>query len=690
MIRRTILSLLGLMLAGESAWADYRIGQKEIPAVVIHSDPAAVEVYPGRPRLFFRDTDLPALRGRIAGDFKAEWTELLAGVEGPLASEPAEFARGAYLKGWTNGRNIAFAAALTGEEKYIAWARKWAAALAASGPVGNDDHYRGRMQSLAVAYDWLYPWLNDAEKKALQDALIAHIDKAWYFAERTANYVGGHSRWGNMTLAAALLALVPERPELREKLMVVRNHWINGYFPLQGWIAQEGGYHMGWSYSSAYLTGDVHCLWSVATNETVFFPWQAKLPLFWIYGLQGDGTYPNTGDAYNIRTPLSTHSRALLIVAAGILKDPYAAGSIKPGPDRFFDILYGDKSVRPLTPDDAAAPLPLGRHFRNSGVVLTRDRWDEASTVLQFRSSPFYSENHHHRDANSFTLHYRGRLAIDSGVYDESRNGGGYDGPHWRNYFTRTIAHNAIVVFDPEQKMTVRGHPISNDGGQPFREREPRELPELQPGGWASLDGIIRFVDTPDYTYATGDATKAYDAERVRLAQRDIVYLRGAKRGRPVVIVFDRVESANPSFAKKFLLHTVNEPRVDGFRMVAENEGGRLTSLTLLPENAKLELVGGPGREAWVDGKNYPSDPTRLKPVDIKKTGDWRLEVSPAARQVRDHFLHVLFVDDAGGPAIDPAAVNFSTTDSAATVRLDGWELVFPFATGEAATIRRQ
>lgn len=693
MTRSLVAICLGLLVTGSALTAGYRIGQNEIPDVVIHEDPADFAVHPRHPRLFFRDTDLPTIRERIAGEFRPEWEEMLAHLErGALTEPPAEYARGPRLKNWAHGRNIAFAASVTGEERFVSWAKAWAAALAAGGTGGNDSEYRGRLQSLAVAYDWLYPFLDDEEKARLEAALLAHIEKCWYFADRSTNYIGGHSRWGNVTLAAGLLALVTERPELREKLLVVRDHWLNGYFPAQGWIANEGGYHMGWAYSVAYLRGEIHCLWSTATNETVFFPWQAKLPWFWIYGRQGDDTFPNTGDAYNIRTEPSQASRSLLMISAGILRDGHAAWSDRPAWDRFADILYGSKSVRPLAPDDPVAPLPLSRHFGNAGVVIARDRWDEESTVLQFRSVPFYSENHHHRDENSFTLHYRDRLAIDSGVYDESpgNRDAGYDGTHWRNYFTRTIAHNAIVVFDPAQEMLLRGkHRIANDGGQVYHAREPGSLAEIQPGGWASLDGIIHYEDTPDYTYATGDATKAYDPERVTLAQRDIVYLRGTSRPHPVVIVFDRVESTKPELRKSFLLHTVNRPTLDGPLAVAENGGGRLTSLTLLPADATFTLVGGPGRGAWVDGRNYPPVAGRLKPVDITNTDNWRLEVSPREGRTRDHFLHVLFVDDAGAPPVDPADVKLVTSETAVTVRLDGWKLTFPFAPGAAAQIQR-
>ncbi len=679
--------LLSLTTAA-CAMGSYRIGQSEIPELEVHDDPAAFEVHDGHPRLFFRASDLPTIRERVAGEYRAEWREMLDEIEqGALRQPAAELARGPHLKLWS-GRNVIFAAVVTGEEKYLTWAKAWAEALAAAGPVGNDNEYRGRLQCLAIAYDWLYPWLSDAEKQRLVDAIVAHIDRNWYFASSATQYIGGHSRWGNFALAAGLLAVVSERPELREKLLVVRDHWVRGYFPAQSWIAGDGGYHMGWSYSASYLTAGIHLVWSVATNETVFFPWQARLPSFWVYGRQGDGTYPNTGDAYTVVNDLNPYHRDTLMIAAGVLKDPHAAWSIAPKGDRFADILYRDKRVEPRAPDDPRAPLPLSRHFRNSGVVIARDRWDEETTHLQFRSVPFYSANHHHRDENSFTLHYRGGLAIDSGVYDEGgTQKGGYGGPHWRNYFTRTIAHNAIVVFDPAQEMTVLGQPASNDGGQTYR-KEPTTLEELLPGGHAHLDGITRYVDTPDYTYAAGDATKAYDPARVRLAQRDIVYLRGAERPHPVVIVFDRVESAKPEFEKKFLLHTVNQPSVDGPMTVAQHKGGRLSCLTLLPEQAKLQLVGGPGKEAWVNGENHPWDPTH-KTRPEREPGAWRLEVSPSAPAKRDYFLHVLFVDDADAAPVAAKAATLVREDGRAGVRVAGWQVVFPLTAGGEARIER-
>ncbi len=690
MNRRNLLLLALLLAAGLSLRAEYHIGRKEIPAVKIQPGADQFEVYAGHPRLFFRDTDLPAIRERIRGDYREDWEIMRAHLEAKaLTQPPADLAKFPYTKEWATPRNVLFVAVVTGDERYVRWAKAWAAALAEAGPVGNDTHFRGRLQCLALAYDWLFSRLNAAEKQQLENAILAHLDRAWYFAAGGTNYVGGHSRWGNFTLAAGLLALVTERPELRDKLLVLRDHWIKGYFPTQGWIAEEGGYHMGWAYSAAYLTASIHHAWSSATNECVYFLWQAKIPWFWIYGRQGDGTFPNTGDAYTVTDDLNAYHPDLLMLSAGVLKDPYAAAVRANRPDRLPDILYGDRSVKPRRADDPEHPLALSRHFRNAGVVIARDRWDEETTLLQFSSTPFFSTTHLHRDANAFTLHYRGGLAVDSGIYDEGgTKGGGYGSLHWRNFFTRTIAHNAITVFDPAQKMSVIGKPAANDGGQVFRQ-DPATLDDILPGGHAHLDGITRYLDTEDYTYAAGDATKAYDAERVRLAQREIVYLRRPGRAHPVVVVFDRVESAKAEFQKRFLLHTVNEPKVSGNIGVAENRGGRLTCLTLLPEKANLKLVGGPGREAWVDGRNYPWDDT-ARVREGRELAWWRLEISPPRTQTHDYFLHVLFVDDIDAQPVGADAAKLVQTTECATVRVAGWRIEFPFAAGGAARVVQQ
>jgi hypothetical protein len=624
----------------------FEIGQHEPPSVVIQKDEADVKIYPGHPRLYFRDTDLPAIRERIHGEFKPEW-ERLYGYASRTAERPTlRYAQ--RPKSWFAARAVTFVAAVTGEKKYHDWAVKWAEDMIGIGPSeGIDDNYRGRLMCLSLVYDWLYESLTEEQRRTIRDSIIEHIDKNWYFAEDPL-FIGGHTRWGNFALQIGLLAVFSEKsekPDYREKVLKVRKNFIEGYHPAQAWIALDGGYHMGWDYSSSYNTIRNHCIWSSATNEDVYYPYREQLPYFWIYGRLADGTFPRSGDNYG-RNNLH-HGQ--VVIPAGMMKNRHAAwlADINRSDDTFIDILYADKSVRPRAPGDPSDPLPLSRYFRNAGYVVFRDTWEGTPAVLTFKSTSFASINHQHRDQNSFSLYYPGRLAIDSGSYEV---GSDYGTSHWTNYFTRTIAHNTITVFDPDESFgeSVFG-PRANDGGQIWVE-DPSRLEHIQPGGYAHLDGITAYAEEGDYAFATGDASKAYSPHKLEHFSRTMVYLRTpAGIALPVVVVFDHVISPEPQFTKRWLLHSVREPIISpGLVEITEGEG-RLHAVTVLPQDPKMETVGGPGKQFWVDGKNYPLE--QRPGLDLEEAhiwaGEWRTEIVPPNPSREDHFLHVLAVSDA-------------------------------------------
>jgi hypothetical protein len=119
------------------------------------------------------------------------------------------------------------------------------------------------------------------------------------------------------------------------------------------------------------------------------------------------------------------------------------------------------------------------------------------------------------------------------------------------------------------------------------------------------------------------------------------------------LVVFDRIVSADPAFRKYWLLHTLEEPRIDSVSAVVDciqhDNRGRLTLDVLLPTeaNAGLTKVGGPGQEYWVFGQNYANDidPQRRERSSIE-TAAWRVEVSPKTAAAEDLFLNVMQMTD--------------------------------------------
>jgi hypothetical protein len=640
------------------------------PGVQLPPD-AEFRVHADRPRLFFRPADIPVIKQRAAGPLSAQYQRLSNMAAAMAAKDPAGNQATATVTGYTgdSGQAVALIGLLEGNQAYINWAIKWAKALSAMSVPSRDDTLSSRIERIAIVYDWLYNRMSASDRQVIRQGLIKYVNALMtYGSMNSPVYSGGHGRYMHGVLAMGLIALDGDYTAPDNLLYVLRNRLKDKFNPMQGWIATDGGYHMGWLYTSTYTNFDMpYFVWSVGTNDLLLDDWLAKTAAWYVYGLRGNDTLPAAGDAGRISVSSGARST---IYAAGIGKDPVAkwyVDKLGPSAEPFYQLLLLDPNVRAQTPDS----LPQSKYFANAGVVIARDGWGADSTQLVFKSTSFSTRNHQHRDQNSFTLFFREPLAIDSGVYDK------YASSHHSNYYTRTIAHNGIVVFDPSQQARLDGKAISNDGGQLFDGGEARTLDELLPGGAKHLDGILRYQGAPDFSYAWGDATKAYDTSRVTQAQREIIFIRDPALPHPAVLVFDRVRASNPSFQKRFLLHTINQPSIDGPVAVANTGSARLTSFTLYPADARLTRVGGPGREFLVAGVNYP--PVNVggeKPTE--EAGDWRLEVSPGAGRQQDYFLHALFVDDAGAAAVPASQAVLIESNNSIGAWIGSRAFVFP------------
>jgi hypothetical protein len=311
----------------------------------------------------------------------------------------------------------------------------------------------------------------------------------------------------------------------------------------------------------------------------------------------------------------------------------------------------------------SVSTLPRSRYFGSPfGWMVARTGWGENAVIAEMKVNEYNFVNHQHLDAGAFQIYFKGTLASDSGLY--SGSSGEYGSPHCLNYYWRTIAHNSLLVYDPGETFGKSGY--GNDGGQrlPNGRNEPRNLDVLlapQNGyrtGKVLAHGFGPDPQTPDYTLLQGDLTEAY-SKKVQQVTRTFVFLNLRNAQVPAaLVVFDRVVSAQPGFRKSWLLHTLEEPRVEDASATVDctqnGASGRLTLDVLLPPatNATLSKVGGPGKEYWVNGTNYANDPDpeRVARSSIE-TSAWRLELSPKSASAENHFLTVMQMTDRTAPA---------------------------------------
>jgi heparin/heparan-sulfate lyase len=279
--------------------------------------------------------------------------------------------------------------------------------------------------------------------------------------------------------------------------------------------------------------------------------------------------------------------------------------------------------------------------------------------------------DHAHADINNIEIYHRGSLAIDAGRYDDDWTDGMINSrdsmlirkSQFFNYYRRTIAHNTILVKDPDEYISQN---LYNDGGQlnllrPNGYNSYRNVPEdYDQGNFPSEEGIAQYdwvnkyhtwetgeittyTANKTFTYFSGDGTKAYSANKLDRFVRKVVFIQPN-----IFVILDEVVVKNPSFKKTWLLHSINKPEIKKKVYKIKHEKGVLLGKSILPKSAKLTKIGGKGMECSVDGINFPFglnshfDPTALHFGE--EAGAWRIEISPLKPAISDYFLNIFKV----------------------------------------------
>ena len=311
-----------------------------------------------------------------------------------------------------------------------------------------------------------------------------------------------------------------------------------------------------------------------------------------------------------------------------------------------------------------SARMPLSHYVEGAGAAYMRSDWTNDATWLSFQCGDHF-EYHQHLDQNSFTFWKYEDLAVESGVYTWANS------DHANNYYIRTIAHNSMLVFNPDEKYSwddMRGgYKGVNDGGQ----RAWKLSDDADYVSWSaeSIDhwqqnrdaydtgDIKRYEDRRDYAYILGDATNAYRRDKVENFTRQLVFLRP-----DIVVIFDRIASTQPEFTKTWLLHFLGEPQgnggqqrlaegeyeLTGDQITCKGERGQLVAQPLLPVQRRIVKIGGDGvKDCWVNGEQF--DPGK------ESYGFWRIEISPTVPSRSDLFLNVLTATEVSTRSVNGA-----------------------------------
>lgn len=514
--------------------------------------------------------------------------------------------------------------------------------------------YGELVYTAGIVYDWCYPLLTSADKKAIVAGIMkkaACMEIGWPPVRQSS--ITSHAGEAQLLrdFLAAGIAVYDTNPQIYD---YCARRFFAEMVPAREFFFKSHRHHQGDSYGTYRFSWAVWAgmLFKRMSGKMVFSENMGKVPYSWIYARLPNGQLLRDGDTYQKGNFWIAPMRHMGI--AGLYHDPYVKyESLSQDVNSFATraplkfMLFNAPDIEPKPHNE----LPWTKYFPAPlGSMIVRTGWqmgpDSPVAVVEMKGAGYQFNNHQHLDAGTFQIYYKGFLATDGGAYSGLKYGTPFD---W-SYNKRTIAHNGMLAYDPDEQF-AKG---DNDGGQRQvnNANEPKNLKVLLEKGYHN--GHILSQDfgpnkiRPYYNYLKVDLTKAYNAKKISDYKRTFCFLNFADNKRPgVLIVLDRMTCVKPETRKFWLLQSLFKPQIKGntitiVRTDGENSG-KLVDTVLLPQtdNIKFEAIGGPGKENWVFGHNYPI------PHHSDLSNGWRTQLSPKKAARTDVFLNVLEIMDA-------------------------------------------
>ena len=521
----------------------------------------------------------------------------------------------------------------------------------------------------AVVYDWCYDQMTETDKKHFIGEFkeLCSMKEIGYPPSAKIVGIGGHM--GEYEIHRDMLscgiACYDEDPEMYE---LAAGALFSRYTESRKLFNSAGNHPNGSAYGLFRMGCELYAdlLMQRMGYEPIYGEDMQKVMLRYIYARRPDGLMLKDGDDYSYSgrsrvTAYHTNDWTALIALNGLYDEPYSRGQFlrelsqkSYTADAFWLIICADPGKEAKYTDDL--PLAYKTTYPLTSV-FHRTSWqpgmDSDAALAQFKAYERHIGDHMHLDAGHFSIYYKGNLAIDSGNYQG--RGGGWGSDHAFSYDKRSISHNIVTVYDPSETFVYNNKTYSNDGGQRMRVNTiAPDYESLMSDDWlyAKTEGtyIGPQDKTPAFSYLKSDLTPAYSS-KVKDYTRSMVFIDLFDKDYPAAfVVYDNITSSDKAFEKKWLLHSIEEPTVTGNTTVIQRTedgyNGKLVNKTMLPAEFTIEKVGGDGKEAWVDGKNYPNADSGS--VNSEQ-GKWRIELSPQKASENDTFLNAMYVTDADG-----------------------------------------
>lgn len=619
---------------------------------------------------------------------------------------------------------IAYLYLMTGEREYgyraVRNALNWLATIDFDKPRDSTEFYN--MSNVAgysilvmgEVYDWCYDLLSDKAKRqlAIGTANMLGPQLEVKYPPNGLGAITGHGTSAQI-LRDWLCFSIATYDEFPEFYNCVVGRILNEYIEAPNFYYPSGANFQGSAYgiNKTYLHMVSEMIMQTATDKKIYAPdvsFEATCVTFMQY-FRPDGEALRIGDNYDQRgKEYITYNFARLSFFGGsYYKNPALKSWTNYLTDGFKKIFWGGRSeFNPMIfillndPDIPSGvenrfDLPLVNYSGSPmGKIIARSAWgDENAWMTYAKIGEIYGANHDHKDAGSFQIYYKGPLALTSSCY-EFCGRENYGSLLDCGYNKQTISKNCILIHNheyPEENVNQWDAKWINSGGQRFRgdaNGENSTLAQWLAKPTSHQAKILAHGYEYDeklgvkYSYIAGDLTNAYDEITAEKVVRHMISVATGDEKHPLLfVIYDTVASKKPDYKKKYILHTTDEPKVDGNvfsftnkdgkyivkTSVERNHNGRLTNTALLPKDATFEVIGGDGKRFFVNGVNLAEEIKDGDPEGRQEIGWGRVEITSASDKLSDTFLNVMYVGDADkdDPYIPATLIESDTHDGA-------------------------
>jgi len=619
-------------------------------ALISVANASAQEVFPGHPRLFFRDS---------------AW-----GERSLTTAQLRQRARDQRYKAYVNrlsysSANLALKALLLDDSTAAAECVKLLQADWGFSETTTDGEL---VMWAALAFDWLYPspFVSAATKTALATRLAQGAD--WCISEYMSQ--GAHVFHTRMYAFAsgvgmAGLALKGHHANADRYIQWADSIYTKHLFPARQ--LQDGSVHSGMGYGRRYVMwhpGHFMSAWYSATGQDRWATvrqsqgdWAWREAEFLMYARQPDSLLIRYADCF--RRTSERYTFRVIAERAYAYQEPagfdylnylfrtQAAQTdsrvVEEG-NAYNVLLWWDADKAGST----FTALPTRKLFSRdgTGMVFWRTGWGEDDTFVFFKCGDYF-EDHGHFDQGHLEVFRHKPLLIEAGAYE-----GDFSGTYRLNFYHRTIAHNSLLVVNPASS--------ADEGGQRvFSVQDHATLESWKADPTVQTGDIKDYRDNGYWSFVSGDLTRAYTSQQLSKAVREVAWI-----GERFLVVVDNVVLASTSLQPKILWHYTVRPQIEGRRFSVADGGGVATVSVLAPAEAEIDTVA----EYHVGSAYYPPPDPR------PELGVGRAEVTvkhpSGTEQV---FVQVIEVGDAGQA---PAEVSLDNSGGSLRVNLPTGSLV--------------